>query len=122
MKLLELARLAPMRISSGGAAPTTRRRKRAALAVAGLVDLVQLVFAPLFVEGALSPFDGVLDVIAAVVLLLVLGRRWRIALALGLELIPGAALFPTWTAVVVTLPASSPPVESPSSTAKSAPT
>ena len=42
--------------------------------------------------------------IAAGVLLLALGRSWRIAFALGLELVPGVALLPTWTAVIATLP------------------
>jgi hypothetical protein len=91
----------------GGAAldrhVVTRRQKRVALAVAAVADLVQLGLFPLFVEGALSPLDGALDVIVALTLILVLGWRWRTALALAVELLPGLALFPTWTAVVATL-------------------
>jgi hypothetical protein len=113
MKLVKLVRFASMRLPGAGAAHTTPRQKRVALAIAGVVDILQLALAPLFAEGALSPFDGALDVIAAGMLFLALGRSWRIALALGLELIPGAALLPTWTAVVATLPASPQPVESP---------
>lgn len=84
----------------------TRRQKRIALAVAGTADLIQLVLAPLFVEGGLSPLDAALDVVVAVALFGVLGWRWRTALALGLELVPGIALLPTWTAVVAMMPAS----------------
>src|ERR1700756_3299860 len=58
----------------------TPGRKKAALVVAGLADLIQLGFFPVFGEGALSIPDDVLDVIVAV------------------------ALFPSWTAVVATLP------------------
>jgi hypothetical protein len=38
-------------------------------------------------------------------LVLTLGWQWRIAVALGIELVPGVALFPSWTAFVATLPA-----------------
>jgi hypothetical protein len=83
----------------------TPRRKRIALVIAAAADLVQLALAPFFVEGALSPLDDVLDVAVAAALVVTLGWRWRTALALGLELIPGLALFPSWTALVATLPA-----------------
>jgi hypothetical protein len=89
----------------------TRRQKRIALGIAAVADLVQLGLAPLFAEGALSPLDDVLDVVVAVALTLTLGWRWRTALALALELIPGVALFPSWTAVVATLPAAAPEAE-----------
>jgi hypothetical protein len=112
MKLLRLARFASTRFPGLGAASPTRRQKRIALAIAGVADLLQIALAPLFAEGALSPFDSVLDVIVAGALLAVLGSRWRTALALGLELIPGVALFPTWTAMIATLPAAPDPVES----------
>jgi hypothetical protein len=84
---------------------STRRQKRLALAIAVAGDLAQLALAPLFAEGALSPLDDVLDVIVAGLLLLTLGRSWRVALGLALELVPGVALFPTWTALIATLPA-----------------
>ncbi len=87
----------------------TRRQKSIALAIAGVADLLQLVFFPLFFEGALSPFDAALDAVVAVSLLLVLGWRWRTVAALGLELVPGIALFPSWTAVVATMRAESAP-------------
>jgi hypothetical protein len=94
-----------------GKAPPTRLRKRLALGIALLADLIQLVFAPLFGEGALSPLDDALDVAVAITLTALLGWRWRTALALAAELVPGLALFPTWTALVATLPAVPQPVD-----------
>jgi hypothetical protein len=84
----------------------TSRRKKLALAVAALADAAQLGFLPIFGEGALSIPDDVLDAAVALVLLLTLGFRWRLAMALLVELVPGATLFPTWTAVVLSLPTS----------------
>jgi hypothetical protein len=78
-------------------------RKRIALAIAIAADLLQLGLAPLFGEGAFSPLDDALDVAVAVALVVTLGWRWRTALALAAELVPGLALFPSWTAMVVTL-------------------
>src|SRR5215468_9934153 len=83
----------------------TRRQKRIALFIAMVADLIQLALAPLFAEGAISPFDSALDIVTASVLLFTLGWNWRTILALGIELVPGLALFPTWTAVIATLPA-----------------
>lgn len=69
-----------------------------------LADLTQMVLWPAFAAGAASPLDDALDAVVAVALLLTLGFSWRLALALALELTPGAALFPTWSAVVATIP------------------
>ena len=82
----------------------TPRRKKIALAIAALGDALQLGFFPAFVEGALSPPDDVLDGVVGVLLLLTLGWKWRLVGALALELVPGVALFPTWTAFVLTIP------------------
>lgn len=86
------------------AVPATPRQKRIALVIAAAADLTQLAVAPLFAEGALSPLADALDVVVALALLLTLGWRWRNLLAMGIELIPGVALFPSWTAMVATLP------------------
>jgi len=83
-------------------------RKKVALVIAAVADLVQLGFFPVFAEGALSPPDDVLDAVVAIALFATLGFKWRILLALGIELVPGIALFPSWTAVVATLPTESP--------------
>jgi len=85
--------------------PLTLGRKRAALAIAAIADLTQIVLFPFFIEGALSPFEDVLDGVVAITLLFVVGFQWRLALALAIELAPGLDLFPTWTALVASLPA-----------------
>jgi hypothetical protein len=85
------------------------RRKRIALAVAALADAIQLGMFPVFAEGALSIPDDVLDAVVAVALFVALGPRWPLVAALGLELVPGVALFPTWTAFVALTVKSEPP-------------
>jgi len=87
----------------------THRRKMIATFVAGVSDLAQMVFFPVFVEGAASPLEIALDATTALVILLIVGFKWRLAIALALELIPGVDLFPTWTAVVLSLPSEAPP-------------
>jgi hypothetical protein len=98
---ITLAKVAHAHVSP---AAVSSKRKRIALALAGIADLAQMGFFPIFGEGALSIPDDVLDLAIALVLLLILGFRWRLAAALVLELVPGATLFPTWTAVVMSLP------------------
>jgi hypothetical protein len=85
-------------------APLTRKKKIAALAVAAVSDVLQVAFSAAFFEGAASPFDVALDAATAAAILFIVGFRWRLALALVAELVPGVDLFPTWTAVVLSLP------------------
>jgi hypothetical protein len=82
----------------------TRKMRRIAMFVALASDFIQIVGFPVFFEGALSPFDDILDVVTAVVLLILCGPRWQFALAFVLELVPGLSLFPTWTTFVLALP------------------
>lgn len=91
-------------IPRGIARQISARRKRIALGIAAISDVVQWIFLPAFVEGALSPFEIALDAFTAFVILLVVGFQWRLAIALVAELVPGLDLFPTWTAVVMSLP------------------
>ncbi len=79
-------------------------RKAAALVVAVCCDLTQIVLFPLFFEGAASPWDLVLDLVTAALLWAILGFRARLALGFVAELVPGFDLFPTWTALVMSLP------------------
>jgi hypothetical protein len=88
-------------------------RKRVALAVAALSDLAQWFFFPVLVEGAASPFEIALDACTALVILLIVGFQWRLAIALVTELVPGLDMFPTWTAVVLSLPTEARKVEQP---------
>jgi hypothetical protein len=80
------------------------RRKKIALGIAGLADLIQLGFFPAFAEGVLSIPDDVLDVLVVIALFITLGFKWRILAAFVVELVPGVALFPSWTAVVLSVP------------------
>ncbi len=88
-----------------GAAKISRKRKLAAILVAGAADLCQMALFPLFFEGALSPLDWAVDITTAILLLLIVGFKARLALAFAAELVPGLDLFPTWTALVLSLPA-----------------
>jgi hypothetical protein len=91
----------------------TPRKKKIALAIAALADAIQIGLFPAFLEGVLSIPDDVLDVVVAALLLVTLGWSWRIAAALVAELTPGLALFPSWTAFVITMPTSREPLPQP---------
>jgi hypothetical protein len=89
----------------------TPRRKKVALAIAAVADALQLGLFPVFSGGVLSIPDDALDLAVAAALIATVGFEWRLVIALGIELVPGVALFPTWTAMVATLPtdAAAPP-------------
>ena len=76
------------------------REERLAWLVAIGADALQLAVTPLFAEGALSPADAILDAVVAVVLVRLLGWHWAFLPTLLVEAVPGADLFPTWTAAV----------------------
>jgi hypothetical protein len=69
--------------------------------VAVAADVLQLAVFPLFGEGFASPFDDVLDLVVAGVLIKLLGFHWAFLPAIGAELVPGLDLAPTWTATVL---------------------
>jgi len=73
---------------------------RLAWGVAIAADVLQIAAFPLFAEGALSPADSVLDLIVAFVMIRLLGWHWALLPTVAAKLIPGADLFPTWTAAV----------------------
>src|SRR3974390_213621 len=80
------------------------REERLAWLVALGADALQLAVLPLFIEGALSPADAVLDAVVAVVLVRLLGWHWAFLPTLLIEALPGAALSPTWPAAVFFVP------------------
>ncbi len=96
-----------------GVRPVSRKRKAIALAVALAADAVQMVLWPVFAGGAASPPDDALDAVVAVILCVTLGFRARLLVALAVELVPGADLLPTWTAVVATIPSEGVAMEGP---------
>jgi hypothetical protein len=81
----------------------TPRRKKIALAICAVADAVQLGLFPVFSPGGLSIPDDALDLTVAVILVVTVGWSWRLMLALAMELVPGVALFPSWTAFAATL-------------------
>ncbi len=75
-------------------------RMRAALLLAIVADLVQLIVFPLFVEGAASPVDDILDLCMAGVLSLLLGWHWEFLPSFMAKLLPAIDLVPLWTLAV----------------------
>ena len=80
------------------------RSKHIAIGIAVVSDALQVALFPLAIEGALSPGELALDVVTALAMMLVLGFQWRLLAVFGIELIPGVALFPSWTAMALLLP------------------
>lgn len=74
---------------------------RAAMALAIGADAAQLLLLPLFSEGALSPFDDILDLVVAAGLVRLLGWHWEFLPAFAAEMVPGLDLVPFWTLAVV---------------------
>ncbi len=70
------------------------------MTVAIMADALQIVVFPLFIEGALSPADDVLDLAVAAVLVRLLGWHWEFLPAFAAELVPGVDLVPFWTLAV----------------------
>ena len=77
-----------------------RLRLRAALGLAIAADLVQMVVSPLFVEGAASPADDVLDLCVGGALSWLLGWHWEFLPSFLAKLVPGVDLVPLWTLAV----------------------
>ena len=63
-------------------------------------DAIQILALPVFVPGAASPFDTILDLAAAALLTRTLGWHWAFLPTFFAELVPVLDLFPTWTAAV----------------------
>ena len=64
------------------------------MVLAILADALQIVVFPLFVEGALSPADDVLDFGIAAVLVQLLGWHWEFLPSFLAKLVPGVDLVP----------------------------
>jgi len=75
----------------------SRTRQAVAFAVAGVSDLLSFwtVLAP--------PMQWLIDLGTAVLLFLILGRRWAILPGLVAEAIPGMGIFPVWILVVLSI-------------------
>jgi len=51
------------------------------------------------------PVLWILDAVTAVALVIVLGFRWRLLIAMAIEVIPAIQLFPAWTLVIAAMAA-----------------
>ena len=77
-----------------------RLRLRAAMILAVIADALQIAIFPIFIEGAESPVDDILDVTMAAVLTYLLGWHWEFLPSFAAKLIPGVDLVPLWTLAV----------------------
>lgn len=75
-------------------------KMRAAMALAVIADIVQMALFPLFIEGAASPADDVLDLAMAGILSYLLGWHWEFAPSFIGKLVPGVDFVPLWTLAV----------------------
>jgi len=73
---------------------------RTAMVLAILADILQIIVFPLFVEGAESPVDDILDFGIAAVLVHLLGWHWEFLPSFLGKLLPGVDLVPFWTLAV----------------------
>jgi hypothetical protein len=65
-----------------------------------IADALQIAVFPLFVEGAESPADDVLDFGIGAVLAYLLGWHWEFLPSFLGKLVPGVDLVPLWTLAV----------------------
>ena len=75
-------------------------RFRIAMVLAIIADVLQIVVFPLFVEGAESPPDDILDLGIGAVLVYLLGWHWEFLPSFLGKLVPGVDLVPFWTMAV----------------------
>lgn len=74
-----------------------RSRFRSALILAIIADALQMLVFPLFIEGAVSPVDDLLDLAVGAVLAYLLGWHWEFLPSFVGKLVPGVDLAPFWT-------------------------
>ena len=74
-------------------------RMRWALLIAVVSDILG------FTVALLPPVQWAIDAITAILLLIVLGFRWQLMIALTVEVIPLLQVFPAWTLVVMSMAA-----------------
>ncbi len=73
---------------------------RTAMVLAIVADVLQIVVFPLFVEGALSPADDLLDLGVGAAMVHLLGWHWEFLPSFLAKLAPGVDLGPFWTLAV----------------------
>ena len=85
-------------------------RFRTAMVLAIIADALQLVVFPVFVEGAISPADDILDLGIAAAMINLLGWHWEFLPSFLAKLVPGVDLVPFWTLAVANVYRKSKPI------------
>ena len=85
-------------------------RFRAAMMLAILADVLQILVLPLFVEGVASPADDVLDFGIGALMVHLLGWHWEFLPSFVAKLVPGLDLVPFWTMAVANVYRKSKPI------------
>ena len=75
-------------------------RFRTAMILAIVADALQLIVFPVFVEGAISPADYILDLCVGAGMINLLGWHWEFLPTFLGKLVPGVDLVPLWTMAV----------------------
>jgi len=73
---------------------------RTAMILAIVADALQLIVFPVFVEGAISAADDILDLCIGAAMINLLGWHWEFLPSFLGKLVPGADLVPLWTMAV----------------------
>jgi hypothetical protein len=73
------------------------------MVLAIIADALQIIVFPMFVEGAMSPADDVLDFGVAALLVRLLGWHWEFLPSFLVKLVPGVDLVPFWTIAVASV-------------------
>ena len=89
-----------MAMGQGKIVLSSKMRMRAAWTLAIAADLLQVAVFPLFIEGAASPVDDVLDLGMAGMMGLLLGWHWEFLPSFLGKLVPGVDFVPLWTLAV----------------------
>jgi len=105
IRILELAEKAIVRmreanVTQGAITISPGARFKAAMTLAILADALQIAVFPLFVEGAASPVDDMLDLGMGAALFYLLGWHWEFLPSFLGKLVPGVDLAPFWTIAV----------------------
>jgi len=89
-----------MAVETGGITISSGIKLRVAMALAVIADVLQMALFPLFIEGAASPVDDVLDLAMAGILTYLLGWHWEFAPSFIGKLVPGVDFVPLWSLAV----------------------
>jgi len=84
----------------GGATISAGPRLRLAMILAIVIDVLQMIVFPLFVEGAAAPADDVVDLCTGAAMVALLGWHWEFLPSFAAKLVPGVDLVPLWTLAV----------------------